>query len=330
MVNRPCFFGHSVLIQRNLSEMRIVFAVQITGEKRLTLVARVYPSILVLPLPSSDGGALAYFSNRRLHNKVTRRSSVVKLSVFTPSNHEHSKRRCRCACGIYNEGGTAMPILAEHEKPRIRTRFEALRCPVRINGYIREHDCPASRQVYDLLMELNGLSPKIIVELFDLEANTDHFKDADVHQTPTLILQTEHGPGIRFVGPPKEYELAALLDIIEIIGTCSAGLRSDVLQHLDLIASPVHIKVFVTPSSPYCPSAVTTAMRLSVANRFITSEMVDISLFPRLGEKYGVHGVPKVVINEEPAFEGSLPEDLYVEEIFRVIGAPASPTGHHQ
>jgi len=218
-----------------------------------------------------------------------------------------------------------MPILTERDKPALRTRFNALRCPVRITVFVRDHGCAASRLVYDLLMELKGFSPMIDVEKFSIESEVERFSTSGVQHTPTTIIESQHGPNIRFTGVPKEYELAALLEVIEMIGTCSTGLRPEVRKQLDLITTPVQVKVFVTPASPYCPSAVITAMRLAAANPHVSAEMVDISLFPFLGEKYGVHGVPRVVINEEPAFDGSLPDDLYVEELLRIAEAPAEP-----
>jgi protein-disulfide isomerase len=52
--------------------------------------------------------------------------------------------------------------------------------------------------------------------------------------------------------------------------------------------------------------------------------MVDVTEFPQLGQKYGVMGVPKVVINERVEFTGSLPEDQFLQHVIvasRPVGA---------
>ena len=45
--------------------------------------------------------------------------------------------------------------------------------------------------------------------------------------------------------------------------------------------------------------------------------MIESAEFPHLVSKYGVMGVPKVVINEEFGFEGALPESSFVDEVMK-------------
>ena len=44
-----------------------------------------------------------------------------------------------------------------------------------------------------------------------------------------------------------------------------------------------------------------------------------MSEFPHLGQKYGVMGVPKVVINETQHFEGALPESAFVQQVLNAV-----------
>jgi predicted DsbA family dithiol-disulfide isomerase len=41
--------------------------------------------------------------------------------------------------------------------------------------------------------------------------------------------------------------------------------------------------------------------------------------FPFLGNKYGVFGVPKTIINEQTSIEGALPEDKFLSEILKAL-----------
>jgi hypothetical protein len=53
----------------------------------------------------------------------------------------------------------------------------------------------------------------------------------------------------------------------------------------------------------------------------IRADVIEASEFPHLIEKYQVHGVPKVVINDSVSFEGSLPEPRYMAEVLKAVKA---------
>lgn len=226
-----------------------------------------------------------------------------------------------------------MSLIPERDKPALRLRLGSLRFPVRIACILRESGCGASREIHDLLNDLKVLSPMIDVETYFVEHDPAATTRFDIPLVPSIVLRTDlrdhtgHEPsgecyGIRFAGVPRQYELVAFLDAVEMAGTGKIDVRSDLLKKLGQITTPVHIRIFVTTASPYCPSAVITAHRLAMANRHIRSEMIDAAAFPDVAEKYDVHGVPRVVINEETAFEGSLPDDLYIDEVLRAAELP--------
>jgi len=49
----------------------------------------------------------------------------------------------------------------------------------------------------------------------------------------------------------------------------------------------------------------------------IRADMVEITEFPFLGNRYAVRGVPKTVINEEIHIEGAFPENRLIDEIIK-------------
>jgi hypothetical protein len=57
-----------------------------------------------------------------------------------------------------------------------------------------------------------------------------------------------------------------------------------------------------------------------MASEHITSDMVEVSEFPHLGIKYGVHGVPHTIINEKESMVGSQPEMEVVKAVLKAIG----------
>jgi predicted DsbA family dithiol-disulfide isomerase len=50
-------------------------------------------------------------------------------------------------------------------------------------------------------------------------------------------------------------------------------------------------------------------------NDLIAAEIVEISEFPHLTQKYQVRGVPKTIINEDFALEGAAPESMFIDKI---------------
>jgi predicted DsbA family dithiol-disulfide isomerase len=61
------------------------------------------------------------------------------------------------------------------------------------------------------------------------------------------------------------------------------------------------------------------AHKLAFACDAIRGDMVEVMEFPQLATKYGVMGVPKVVINETVQFEGALPEEMYVTHLMMAV-----------
>jgi glutaredoxin-like protein len=126
--------------------------------------------------------------------------------------------------------------------------------------------------------------------------------------------------GIYYYGMPTGYEFGSLIEDIISVSSSESGLLPKSRDAIKKIDKDVDIKVFVTPSCPYCPKAVLTAHRLALENPKIKASMIEATEFMELSEKYGVMGVPKVVINGSTSFEGAIPEEAFIAYIQRAIG----------
>jgi len=84
----------------------------------------------------------------------------------------------------------------------------------------------------------------------------------------------------------------------------------------------VHIQVFVTPTCPYCTTAVRLGHQFAIESPFIRAEMIEATEFPQLANKYDVFGVPKTVINEFVFIDGAVPEATFLENVLKAIAAP--------
>jgi len=64
------------------------------------------------------------------------------------------------------------------------------------------------------------------------------------------------------------------------------------------------IKVFVAPICPHCAQVVESVNRIAIANPQIKVEIIDVTLYPDLGEKYEVTSAPTIVIGEDVKLVG--------------------------
>jgi predicted DsbA family dithiol-disulfide isomerase len=57
---------------------------------------------------------------------------------------------------------------------------------------------------------------------------------------------------------------------------------------------------------------------MAIANSRVVADVVEVSEFPDLAQRYRVRGVPKTVINDSVEFLGNVPEETFVSHIQQV------------
>ena len=57
---------------------------------------------------------------------------------------------------------------------------------------------------------------------------------------------------------------------------------------------------------------------MAIANSHVTADVVEVSEFPDLANKYAVRGVPKTVINDAVDVMGNVPEAMFLEYLKRL------------
>jgi len=61
------------------------------------------------------------------------------------------------------------------------------------------------------------------------------------------------------------------------------------------------------------------AHKLAIENAHITADVVEVSEFIDLAQRYQVRGVPKTVVNDSIEFTGALPEPRFVQEVLKAL-----------
>jgi predicted DsbA family dithiol-disulfide isomerase len=60
---------------------------------------------------------------------------------------------------------------------------------------------------------------------------------------------------------------------------------------------------------------------MAVESEHVTADVIEAMEFPELARRYGVQGVPKIVINETTEFVGALPEAKYLAHVREAVEA---------
>jgi hypothetical protein len=56
---------------------------------------------------------------------------------------------------------------------------------------------------------------------------------------------------------------------------------------------------------------------MAIENAHVTADVVEVTEFPHLAQRYSIRGVPKTVINDSVEFTGSVPESQFLEHVQR-------------
>ncbi|MBN2103859.1 thioredoxin family protein [bacterium] len=208
-------------------------------------------------------------------------------------------------------------MLREEDKKQIQAQLKDMKDPVRFVFFTQQMagTCQYCIETETLLKELVEISELLSLKILNYITDKDDVKSLSIDKIPATAVQADKDAGIRFYGIPTGYEFAAFLQMILALSQGNSGLDDILKERLHQIQNPVHIQTFVTPTCPYCTRSAFTSYQFAMENSNIRADVVEISEFPHLAQKYGVMGVPKVVINESHSFEGALPETMFLEHI---------------
>lgn len=223
-----------------------------------------------------------------------------------------------------------MSILKEEDRKYIKEQFDSkLTGQVKILLFSQSLECEYCKPTEEILTELAELSPKVSLEIRNLQIDAEDAKTFGIDKVPAIIPMGEGDKdfGMRFFGIPSGYEFSSLLSGIIDVSQGKSDLPRELVDKIAEIKSPVDIKVFVTPTCPYCPQAVRAAHKIAMSNpAYIKAHMIESVEFPHLANKYAVYGVPKTIINEKIQFEGALPDQVVVEQVLAALSELPEPT----
>jgi len=210
-----------------------------------------------------------------------------------------------------------MALMDQATQDQVRELLTAVTSSVTLKLFSQEFECGYCKETRQIAEEVAELSELVTVEVADFVEDKALAESLNVDKIPAIAILGAEGQdyGIRFFGIPSGYEFTSLLEAIVLIGSGAFELTDQTRAFLTDLDEPLHLQVFVTPTCPYCPQAVVMAHMLAFASDKVTADMVEVTEFPHLGQRYNVMGVPRTVINDNTYIEGAAPEHMLLEKL---------------
>lgn len=210
-----------------------------------------------------------------------------------------------------------MPLLKDRDRKFLIEEFKKnLKDEVKLVIFTSDQDCQYCPQTVQIAQELSELSDLIKVEVH--KVGDDLSNAWKIDKAPVTVITTNDSnanPRIKYIGIPMGYEFSSLVEDIRRVSRKDPELDTEVADKLKEVDEPMTIRVFVTPTCPYCPRAVGVAHKFALANNNITGDMVEAIEFPEWADQWGVSSVPHIVVNEDVQFIGAYPEEQFIDYV---------------
>jgi glutaredoxin-like protein len=211
-----------------------------------------------------------------------------------------------------------MSLLSERDRQTVRSHLAGLTHDVTVLFFTQTIAAPETaliaRQVID---EVVSLSDRITVEEVNQILDKERSAAFGIDRVPGIaLLRDGADTRMRFLGAPAGYEFSSLVEAILLAGSDDSGLTGESKRLIaEMAKDPIEIKVFVTPTCPHCPRAVTLAHRMAVESANISATCIEASEFHDLSRQYRVTGVPKTVTSTGAEIFGAVPEEMFVRGV---------------
>ena len=194
---------------------------------------------------------------------------------------------------------------------QLKATFEQL--PNDINLYLftaKGHEDAFTNANRQVIRAFRELSAKITLKEYDLDHELA--RKYNVNSSPTLLIAPEQY-SIRWLGAPMGEEARTFLETLILVGLGKSQLSDQSVNVIKKIDSPRNVKVFVSPTCPYCPQEAVNAVKAAIeVPEYVSLEIIDIQCEPELANQYAAQSVPQAFANDVLIGQGAQPEEVFV------------------
>jgi len=200
---------------------------------------------------------------------------------------------------------------AETILKQLKEAFRQLPNDIHLYLFTRKGDdnvfAQATRQV---IRSFRELTDKITFREYHLDH--DQAKKWSVKHSPTLLIEPDRY-SIHWLGAPVGEETRIFFDMLMLVGSGKSGLSDQSLSVIKKIDQKRNIKVFVSPTCPYCPQQAMNAVRAAIEKPDVISlEIVDIQCHPEMANQYSAQSVPQTFADDVLIGMGAQPEEVFL------------------
>lgn len=194
---------------------------------------------------------------------------------------------------------------------RIGPRLERLAEPVHLLVFPHPA-CPPCADLARTLAALGELSPRVRVEIVDLESKPLLAACYGIEMTPAVAILRGgvviDDTLIRYYGTPDAATLDDLLDDIIGVSRAAAELAVPTAAWLEALAQPIHVHAFVDSRAEMRPEAVRAARRMAIASPLFSADVIAADDYPDLAKSLAATVVPSVVVAGHEVMRGDVSE----------------------
>ena len=194
---------------------------------------------------------------------------------------------------------------------QLKATFEQL--PHEIPLYLftaKGHEDVFTHANREVIRAFRELSSKITLREYDLEHELA--KEWNVTHSPTLLIAPDRY-SIQWLGAPMGEEARTFLEVLILVGMGKSQLSDQSLKVIKRIDSARQIKIFVSPTCPYCPQQAINAVKAAIEMPDAVSlKIIDIQSEPELANQYSAQSVPQAFANDILIGQGAQPEEVFI------------------
>lgn len=205
-------------------------------------------------------------------------------------------------------------LIAEESRKVLKKDFSQLRREVTLHVFLgKDEKEPFNEYTRRFFTELSEISDKIHPMFHSLGDETS--LKYDVQRAPVILLEPEKYH-IRFLGAPAGEEARTMLVAIVMASTGKTLLSGQSRKRLSDLKDPRNVKVFVSPTCPYCPQQAVYAISAAMEKPgLVTAEIIEIHENRDLASQFNAFSVPQTFIDDNLVGPGLQPEEVFVESL---------------
>ena len=206
-------------------------------------------------------------------------------------------------------------VLSDTDKAELNKMLVNMDGNVEILFFKSESGCFSCTKTETLVREIDQLSNKISLKVYDVEKDKEIATKYDIELVPAIVVVGKENYGLKHYGFPGGKEFNPLFEAMIYSSMSRPQATEEITKKLNTIENPVEVKVFVTSTCPSCPDMVRIADMYSIVSDKISTVVIMSNEFEDYSKNYKITAVPTTVINENFRKEGLMDEESFINYV---------------